>query len=79
MQHHDAISGTERQHVQDDYMQRISEGIDGTLVSDDSGSSISFSVDLIGSDQSSLCQTVTSAKPINTYFSSVSLSVVEYQ
>ena len=33
MQHHDAISGTERQLVQDDYMQRLSEGIDITLVS----------------------------------------------
>ena len=33
MQHHDAISGTERQHVQDDYMQRVSEGVDAALVS----------------------------------------------
>jgi lysosomal alpha-mannosidase len=27
-QHHDAISGTEKQHVADDYAQRLSEGID---------------------------------------------------
>ncbi|CAF4113363.1 unnamed protein product [Rotaria magnacalcarata] len=28
VQHHDAISGTEKQHVADDYAQRLSEGID---------------------------------------------------
>ena len=27
-QHHDAVSGTEKQHVADDYAQRLSEGID---------------------------------------------------
>ncbi len=34
IQHHDAISGTERQHVADDYVQRVSQGIDAALVSD---------------------------------------------
>lgn len=33
IQHHDAISGTEWQHVADDYAQRLSQGIDGALVS----------------------------------------------
>ena len=33
IQHHDAISGTEWQHVADDYVQRLSQGIDGALVS----------------------------------------------
>lgn len=79
MQHHDAISGTERQHVQDDYMLRISEGIDEALVSNDSRSSRSFSVDFIESDQPSVCQTLTSAKSINTHFSSVPLPIIEYQ
>jgi hypothetical protein len=33
VQHHDAISGTERQDVADDYAQRLSQGIDSALVS----------------------------------------------
>ena len=32
-QHHDAISGTERQDVADDYVLRLSQGIDAALVS----------------------------------------------
>ncbi|CAF3760528.1 unnamed protein product [Rotaria sp. Silwood1] len=32
VQHHDAVSGTERQHVADDYVQRLSQGIDAVLV-----------------------------------------------
>ncbi|CAF4257999.1 unnamed protein product, partial [Rotaria sp. Silwood2] len=31
IQHHDAVSGTERQHVADDYVQRLSDGIDRTV------------------------------------------------
>ncbi len=31
-QHHDAVSGTEKQHVADDYAQRLSDGIDSALV-----------------------------------------------
>ena len=34
MQHHDAVSGTEQQHVADDYVQRLSEGVNAALVSD---------------------------------------------
>jgi hypothetical protein len=34
VQHHDAVSGTERQHVADDYVQRLSQGVDAALVSD---------------------------------------------
>ncbi len=34
VQHHDAISGTERQDVADDYAQRLSQGIDAALVSE---------------------------------------------
>ncbi len=34
IQHHDAISGTERQHVADDYVQRVSQGVDAAIVSD---------------------------------------------
>ncbi len=33
VQHHDAISGTEKQHVAFDYAQRLSIGIDAALVS----------------------------------------------
>lgn len=32
-QHHDAVSGTEKQHVADDYAQRLSIGIDQAMVS----------------------------------------------
>lgn len=31
-QHHDAVSGTEKQHVADDYAQRLSYGIDRAMV-----------------------------------------------
>ncbi len=31
-QHHDAISGTEKQQVADDYAQRLSDGIDSVIV-----------------------------------------------
>ncbi len=34
VQHHDAISGTERQDVADDYAQRLSQGIDAAVVSE---------------------------------------------
>jgi hypothetical protein len=34
IQHHDAISGTERQAVADDYVQRVSQGVDAAIVSD---------------------------------------------
>lgn len=33
VQHHDAVSGTERQHVANDYAQRLSDGIDKASVS----------------------------------------------
>ncbi len=32
VQHHDAVSGTEKQHVADDYAQRLSDGIDSAVV-----------------------------------------------
>ncbi len=32
VQHHDAVSGTEKQHVANDYAQRLSDGIDRALV-----------------------------------------------
>jgi hypothetical protein len=32
VQHHDAVSGTEKQHVADDYAQRLSDGIDSSAV-----------------------------------------------
>lgn len=31
-QHHDAVSGTEKQHVANDYAQRLSQGIDSATV-----------------------------------------------
>jgi lysosomal alpha-mannosidase len=31
-QHHDAVSGTEKQHVANDYAQRLSDGIDRAVV-----------------------------------------------
>jgi hypothetical protein len=31
-QHHDAVSGTEKQHVAFDYAQRLSDGIDRAMV-----------------------------------------------
>jgi hypothetical protein len=31
-QHHDAVSGTEKQHVADDYAQRLAQGIDSAIV-----------------------------------------------
>jgi hypothetical protein len=31
-QHHDAVSGTEKQHVADDYALRLSQGIDSAIV-----------------------------------------------
>jgi len=31
-QHHDAVSGTEKQQVADDYAQRLSDGIDSAIV-----------------------------------------------
>ena len=35
IQHHDAISGTERQHVADDYVQRVSEVVEAAMVNND--------------------------------------------
>ena len=32
VQHHDAVSGTEKQHVANDYAQRLSDGIDRVMV-----------------------------------------------
>jgi hypothetical protein len=32
VQHHDAVSGTEKQHVADDYAQRLAQGIDSAAV-----------------------------------------------
>ena len=32
LQHHDAVSGTEKQHVASDYAQRVSTGIDSAIV-----------------------------------------------
>lgn len=32
VQHHDAVSGTEKQHVANDYAQRLSDGIDSASV-----------------------------------------------
>ena len=32
VQHHDAVSGTEKQHVADDYAQRLAEGINSAIV-----------------------------------------------
>jgi hypothetical protein len=32
LQHHDAVSGTEKQHVANDYAQRVSTGIDSAIV-----------------------------------------------
>ena len=32
VQHHDAVSGTEKQHVADDYALRLSHGIDAGIV-----------------------------------------------
>lgn len=34
IQHHDAVSGTERQHVANDYAQRVAHGLDAAEVSD---------------------------------------------
>ncbi len=34
VQHHDAVSGTETQNVTDDYVLRLSDGVDASLVSD---------------------------------------------
>jgi len=31
-QHHDAVSGTEKQHVANDYAQRLSDGTDTAIV-----------------------------------------------
>jgi hypothetical protein len=31
-QHHDAVSGTSKQHVANDYAQRLSDGIDKAIV-----------------------------------------------
>ena len=33
VQHHDAVSGTEKQHVADDYALRLAQGIDSAQVS----------------------------------------------
>jgi hypothetical protein len=43
IQHHDAISGTERQHVADDYVQRLSQGVDAVIVSDQNRKMMFFS------------------------------------
>ncbi len=49
IQHHDAVSGTEKQHVADDYAQRLSEGIDAAVVCYQDV--ISFLGSFIGCDQ----------------------------
>ena len=42
VQHHDAVSGTEKQAVAFDYAQRLSQGIDMAIVSIRGISSLSF-------------------------------------
>ena len=52
IQHHDAISGTEWQHVADDYVQRLSQGIDGALVSNQNTRINSFHLTINSSNKS---------------------------
>jgi hypothetical protein len=45
IQHHDAISGTERQHVADDYVQCLAQGVDAAIASDKNRRLNAFSFD----------------------------------
>lgn len=78
-QHHDAVSGTEKQHVANDYAQRLADGIDAAVVSAMRRDAFPRQRNDLGCDQHRVCEAVTAGCQSTTESTAIPLSTHEYQ